>query len=95
MPMPSIKPVEALADMIGSKARPRTKITSDIWKYIAKKGLQAPSKPGAKKQSVNGRMVYPGQVILAHKDDLFFEFAGDKKKISMFDIAGLISDWTD
>tara|TARA_B100001250_G_scaffold394643_1_gene398751 strand:+ start:66 stop:353 length:288 start_codon:yes stop_codon:yes gene_type:complete len=95
MAMPSIKPVEALADMIGSKARPRTKITSDIWKYIDKKGLKAPSKPGAKKQKVNGRMVYPGQVILAHKDDLFFEFARDKKKISMFDIAALITYWTD
>lgn len=94
MPMPKIKPVGALADMIGSKKKERTKIVADIWKYIDKKKLKQAGKPGAKKQRVNGRMVYPGQVILAHKDDLFYEFAG-AKKISMFDIGGLVSEWTD
>lgn len=95
MPMPKLQPTGPLEEMIGKRKRPRTKITADIWKYIDKYDLKAEGKPGAKKIRVNNRLVYPGQVVHSGDDEIFEDFAHGKKKISMFDIAGLVSDWTE
>jgi chromatin remodeling complex protein RSC6 len=38
--MKPLKPDEALAKIVGDEAQPRTQITSRLWAYIKKKGLQ-------------------------------------------------------
>ncbi|MEY4609567.1 MAG: hypothetical protein RL625_1784 [Gemmatimonadota bacterium] len=38
--MKPVTPSDKLAAVIGPKPRPRTEITSDLWKYIKKNGLQ-------------------------------------------------------
>ncbi len=38
--MKPMQPDEALSKVIGSKAIPRTEVTSKIWEYIKKHGLQ-------------------------------------------------------
>tara|TARA_B100000900_G_C20521498_1_gene692380 strand:- start:898 stop:1185 length:288 start_codon:yes stop_codon:yes gene_type:complete len=93
MPMPKVKPTGPLADIVGSKKMLRTEVVAKLWKYIDKKGLKAPGKPGAGKIRVNNRMVYHGQVINSGEDDLFKEYAGGKNKITMFDIGGLNEGW--
>ena len=38
--MPSVKPDDVLAKVIGDQPAPRTEITSRVWAYIKKNGLQ-------------------------------------------------------
>jgi upstream activation factor subunit UAF30 len=38
--MKPMTPSAALAEVVGSKALPRTQVTKKIWEYIKKKGLQ-------------------------------------------------------
>lgn len=38
--MKALKPSDALAEIVGSKALPRTQVVKKLWEYIKKKGLQ-------------------------------------------------------
>lgn len=38
--MKALKPSDALAEIVGDKALPRTEVTKKIWAYIKKHGLQ-------------------------------------------------------
>ncbi len=38
--MKPVQPDATLAEVIGSKAMPRTEVTKKLWQYIKKKGLQ-------------------------------------------------------
>jgi chromatin remodeling complex protein RSC6 len=38
--MKAMTPSAALAEVVGSKAMPRTEVTKKIWQYIKRKGLQ-------------------------------------------------------
>jgi upstream activation factor subunit UAF30 len=38
--MKPMTPSSALAEVVGSKAMPRTEVTKKIWQYIKRKGLQ-------------------------------------------------------
>jgi len=38
--MKPLKPSEALAEIVGDKALPRTQVVKKMWVYIKKKGLQ-------------------------------------------------------
>jgi chromatin remodeling complex protein RSC6 len=38
--MKPLKPSEALAEIVGDKALPRTQVVKKMWAYIKKKGLQ-------------------------------------------------------
>jgi len=38
--MKPLKPSEALAEIVGDKALPRTEVVKKMWAYIKKKGLQ-------------------------------------------------------
>ncbi len=38
--MKAMTPSAALAEVVGSKAIPRTEVTKKIWQYIKRKGLQ-------------------------------------------------------
>ena len=40
--MKPMTPSDALAEVVGSKALPRTEVTKKLWVYIKKKGLQDP-----------------------------------------------------
>lgn len=94
MPMPKVTPVGVLAEMIGSKSRERTQITKALWKYIEKKGLKGETGDGVtckyKTKAGKWNTSKGGQVIHAGEDDLFYEFVGERDKISMMELAGLI-----
>mgnify|MGYP001247691629 FL=1 len=89
-----IKPTGVLAEMIGSKALPRPQVTKKIWDYIKKHDLKGESGDGqtVKYKTKAGKTATSkgAQVIHAGEDDLFYEFAGNKNKISMMQIAGLV-----
>ena len=89
-----IKPTGPLADMIGSKALPRPQVTKKIWAYINKHELKGESGDGqtVKYKTKAGKTATSkgAQIIHAGEDDLFYEFAGNKDKISMMQIAGLV-----
>ncbi len=70
-----VQPDAKLAALIGSKPRPRTQITKDIWKYIKKNHLQS-------KQ--DGRYIVP-------KTEAMRKFMGTSRQIHMTKIPGLIS----
>jgi upstream activation factor subunit UAF30 len=61
--MKPLQPSDALAEVVGSKAIPRTEVTKKLWQYIKKKGLQ---------DSKNRRMINAD-------DKLKVVFAGKKQ----------------
>jgi upstream activation factor subunit UAF30 len=42
--MKPMQPSAALAEVVGSKALPRTEVTKKLWQYIKRKGLQDKTK---------------------------------------------------
>jgi chromatin remodeling complex protein RSC6 len=42
--MKPMQPSAALAEVVGSKALPRTQVTKKLWQYIKRKGLQDKTK---------------------------------------------------
>jgi upstream activation factor subunit UAF30 len=42
--MKPMQPSEALAEVVGSKALPRTEVTKKLWAYIKRRGLQDKTK---------------------------------------------------
>jgi|TARA_B100001741_G_C16333287_1_gene496037 hypothetical protein len=89
-----IKPTGPLADMIGNKAMARPEVTKKVWAYINKHDLKGETGDGhtVKYRTKAGKSATSkgAQVIHAGEDDLFYEFAGNKEKISMMQIAGLV-----
>ena len=89
-----IKPTGPLADMIGSKALPRPQVTKKIWAYIIKHELKGESGDGqtVKYKTKAGKTATSkgAQIIHAGEDDLFYEIAGNKDKLSMMQIAVLV-----
>ncbi|MEQ1857110.1 MAG: SWIB/MDM2 domain-containing protein [Longimicrobiales bacterium] len=54
--MKPMTPDAALAEVVGSKPMPRTEVTSNLWVYIKKHGLQDPK---------NKRMINPDAKLAA------------------------------
>ncbi|HOJ85814.1 MAG TPA: SWIB/MDM2 domain-containing protein [Elusimicrobiales bacterium] len=73
--MAPVTPDEVLAEIVGSKPIPRTRITKKIWDYIKKNGLQ---------DKKNKRMINPdeklGKVFGGKKQISMFEIAVYVKK---------------
>ena len=89
-----IKPTGPLAEMIGSSAVSRPQATKKVWNYIDKHGLKGMTGDGVtvKYKTKAGKMATSkgGQVIHAGDDDLFYEYVGDREKVSMMELAGLM-----
>jgi len=89
-----IKPTGPLAEMIGGSAVSRPQATKKVWNYIDKHGLKGMTGDGVtvKYKTKAGKMATSkgGQVIHAGDDDLFYEYVGDREKVSMMELAGLM-----
>ncbi len=92
-----VKPVGALADIVGSKPLSRGQITSKISKYIKKHGLRGEkgdgysltfkTKAGKKMKQVGGQIIHCGE------DPVMKEYCGGKKMVSQLALAGFVNKY--
>ncbi len=59
--MKPMQPSEALAEVVGSKALPRTEVTKKLWQYIKRKGLQDKKKRTMINADDNLKAVFGGK----------------------------------
>jgi chromatin remodeling complex protein RSC6 len=59
--MKPMQPSAALAEVVGSKALPRTEVTKKLWQYIKRKGLQDKTKRTMINADDNLKAVFGGK----------------------------------
>jgi len=59
--MKPVQPSAALAEVVGSKAIPRTEVTKKLWAYIKKNGLQDKTNKRMIKADANLKTVFGGK----------------------------------
>ena len=62
--MKPVQPSEKLAEVVGSKAIPRTEVTKKLWAYIKKNGLQDKKNKRMIKADDNLKAVFGGKATV-------------------------------
>jgi chromatin remodeling complex protein RSC6 len=93
-----VKPVGALADIVGSKPLSRGQSTKKMWKYIDKRGLKGEKGDGhtiTYKSKKTGKTLKAtgGQIIHCGDDPVLKEFCDGKKMVPMTALGGFVNNW--
>ena len=62
--MKPVQPSDKLAEVVGSKAMPRTEVTKKLWAYIKKNGLQDKKHKRMIKADDNRKAVFGGKATV-------------------------------